>query len=224
MKYPSLIVLLIAAVFASCSTAYKSGQTPDDVYYSPARATVAANENKYEEPVNNEDDRYLRMKVRNYSRWSTIDDFNYWYTPYSYYGYTYNPYLYTSYYNPYNSIWFNSYYPYGGIGYNPGYFYYPYYPAYIVKNPVKTARTDRPSLGGYNNNYNNNNSNSRSTLRKVFSPNTNNYNNRNSNNNTYSNPTPTRTYTPSSSGGSSSGGSSGGSSSGGGVSRPARRG
>ena len=30
-------ILSLALVFASCTTAYKSGQTPDDVYYSPAR-------------------------------------------------------------------------------------------------------------------------------------------------------------------------------------------
>jgi uncharacterized membrane protein YgcG len=222
MKYAYLIAITATALLASCSTAYKSGQTPDDVYYSPATTAVTASNDKYEAPVNNEDDRYLRMKVRNNTRWSSIDDFNYWYTPYSYYGYSYNPYLFSSYYNPYNHIWFNSYYPYGGLGFTPGYYYYPYYP--VVKNPVKTARTDRPYLGGYNNTNNNNNNNAnRSTLRKVFTPNNNNYNNRNSgnnNNNTYT--APTRTYTPSSSGG-SSGGSSSGSSSGGGVSRPARK-
>ena len=33
----SLPLLAIALVFGSCTTAYKSGQTPDDVYYSPTR-------------------------------------------------------------------------------------------------------------------------------------------------------------------------------------------
>ena len=32
-----LPLLSLALVFASCSTAYKTGQTPDDVYYSPER-------------------------------------------------------------------------------------------------------------------------------------------------------------------------------------------
>ena len=32
-----LPLLSLLIVFASCTTAYKSGQTPDDVYFSPAR-------------------------------------------------------------------------------------------------------------------------------------------------------------------------------------------
>src|SRR5665647_3941979 len=36
MKIKYLPLLGIIAVFAGCSSAYRIGQTPDDVYYSPA--------------------------------------------------------------------------------------------------------------------------------------------------------------------------------------------
>ena len=37
MNMKNIIFIVSAAIFSSCSTAYKTGQTPDDVYYSPAR-------------------------------------------------------------------------------------------------------------------------------------------------------------------------------------------
>ena len=37
MKSKILLLALIVAVLSSCTTAYKTGQTPDDVYYSPTR-------------------------------------------------------------------------------------------------------------------------------------------------------------------------------------------
>ena len=37
MKINFLLTTIIAATLASCSTSYKTGQTPDDVYYSPVR-------------------------------------------------------------------------------------------------------------------------------------------------------------------------------------------
>jgi len=128
----------LLVVFASCTTAYKSGQTPDDVYYSPARpqdeyvrTENRQNQNQYDEQY--EDDRYLRMKVHNRHTWSDLDyyyndpfAYNYNYlnrfnaygsiynnTPWNYYSswnYYYNPY--SSYYNNYNN--YNPYYnPYG---------------------------------------------------------------------------------------------------------------
>ena len=36
MKTKHLLLLILIAVFSSCSSAYRIGQTPDDVYYSPA--------------------------------------------------------------------------------------------------------------------------------------------------------------------------------------------
>ena len=40
MRYKILLYGLIAATITSCSSAYKASQTPDDVYYSPAREGV----------------------------------------------------------------------------------------------------------------------------------------------------------------------------------------
>lgn len=42
MKMKYLLFLVPVAVLASCSTAYRSAQTPDDVYYSPATHVVNA--------------------------------------------------------------------------------------------------------------------------------------------------------------------------------------
>ena len=37
MKTSILLLALIVVALSSCTTAYKTGQTPDDVYYSPVR-------------------------------------------------------------------------------------------------------------------------------------------------------------------------------------------
>lgn len=105
-------------LLTSCTSAYKSGQTPDDVYFSPERPTeeyVKSDEKEEEEPdyresdrYSRDDDRYVRMKVRDRSRWSVLDE--YYSDPYAY-SYKgcycqcdYNPRLYWSkYYNPYSN-------------------------------------------------------------------------------------------------------------------------
>jgi uncharacterized membrane protein YgcG len=191
MKYKLLLVGFIAAMAAGCSSAYKASQTPDDVYYSPARAGASqrnvAKEDRYEDYLSSQDDQYLRMKVRDRQRWSTIDDYAYWndtrYVPsfsYNYYRNNWNspyawnnPYMFNSwnspfYYSPmfspgygYNS--FGGYYPmmgYGGYG-GYGFGYAPYSNVYISKNPVRMrSGVSRPSLSGYSNrNYNNTNPN-----------------------------------------------------------------
>lgn len=87
MKRMLLGSLLTIGLLSGCSTAYQSGQTPDDVYYSPGRdggsrreeEKVREQQERYEEYVSSQDDRYLRMKVANRNRWSGIDDFDYWY-------------------------------------------------------------------------------------------------------------------------------------------------
>lgn len=116
-----LPLLSIALIVTSCTTAYNSGQTPDDVYFSPERpqneyVRMESKQDKYRYEES-EDDRYLRMKVRNRQLWSDLSfyyndpiAYNYYYNRYynSYYGvspwnhynswnYYYNPY---SYYNP----------------------------------------------------------------------------------------------------------------------------
>lgn len=114
MQLRSLLIVTTAIAFASCSTAYKSGQTPDDVYYSPARLVVteAKEEKEKEEKDTRRDEtsrydsyeeREIRMRIRD-RRWRDLNN-DYAcncscdYTPYKYgynYGYYYNPYYYSA--------------------------------------------------------------------------------------------------------------------------------
>ncbi len=128
-----LLFFAFVSVLSSCTTAYHTGQTPDDVYYSPARPQdeYVRVENKEEKQYRGNDnqrndddyytydnDRYLRYKVRNRDRWSYLDDYysdpyaynyynKYYYNTYSYsrsYWNTYfNPYTYAYCYPPYSS-------------------------------------------------------------------------------------------------------------------------
>src|SRR3954465_1606783 len=141
MKSRILSVFALAILLASCSSAYRQAQTPDDVYYSPAkekaRTYASANDNRqtesyahrdnsgYEDYTSSSEDAYLRMKIQDRYRWSALDDYDYWYSPSyafnNYYGYnSFNPFLSNSwglsfYYSPFASIqpygWFSSYYP-----------------------------------------------------------------------------------------------------------------
>jgi hypothetical protein len=233
MNTKLLLALISVAVFSSCTTMYKSGQTPDDVYYSPERTygegkteeRVERNEQYYSE------DRAIRMGI-NDSRWRYLDNdygYNVYYSPYN------------QYYSPYN------------YGFNHGYYYNPYFWPYPVYSPIFVAPSNPKvttprsnNLGGYgtvrgyNNaplnpkaartgqvrNYNNNNGSAvGNAIRRVMTtPSNNNTNNRTytpSNNNNNNN---NRTYTPSNNTSSSSSGSSSSGSSGGGISRPPRSG
>lgn len=94
----TVIFFLSLFTLASCSTAYKSGQTPDDLYYAKGR-TIVESKNRYERVEKEYEDREIRMAVYDY-RWRTLNDrydYDYRYSPYSYgynYGYYYNPYYY----------------------------------------------------------------------------------------------------------------------------------
>lgn len=218
----NLFILAVAAVtISSCSTAYKSGQTPDDVYFSPVRAVDERETKEEVRRTDNRTDSYeereIRMATRD-RRWRDIND-EYDYT------YRYDPYRY---------------------GYNYGYYYNPYYynrpvflPGYTIVNPKNTTPRST-NLGSYKNptlvvannktgetrwvpanrSYNNSN-NSGSFIRRVITPAATTNSGSNRNNTNYENNN-TRTYTPSnnSSNSSSSGSSSG--SSGAPVSRPVR--
>lgn len=116
MKTAILLLAFSLAVLSSCTTSYKTGQTPDDVYYSPARPQeeYVRSEKEEDRPTRYSDDfyedRYLQMKVRNRTRWSDLDDwYNYDYryrsnvylgccfcnnawTPFSHWNNYYNPY------------------------------------------------------------------------------------------------------------------------------------
>lgn len=106
MKRQTILYLFLAAAISSCSTAYQTGQTPDDLYAAKGKTMVE----KHTEYVHNDyfniDDRRIRMAAYD-SRWRTLDD-------YSDYNYSYNPYSY---------------------GYNYGYYYNPYYYPYPVYSP-----------------------------------------------------------------------------------------
>jgi hypothetical protein len=240
MKSTILLLAVFAAALSSCTTAYKTGQTPDDVYFSPARpqdeyvqVEKEDDTRKYRNDDEYYDDRYLHMKVHNRIRWNDLDD---WYD-YERYGVRGN-YYYGTYNNPYNSwnYYYNPY-SYHGNYYSP----YSYPGSIVILNPkyINNTISVKPrnfSLNSYSNsNFSNTNNNLRTTNRSVISRPA--YNNSNSlsntlkqvfsgSNNNSSNNSSSRTYTPtnnsssSSSSGSSSSSSSG--SSGGSVSRPSR--
>ena len=71
MKTSILLLALIVVALSSCTTAYKTGQTPDDVYYSPVRPQdeyvrmEREDDRSYRYEEDFYEDRYLRMKVRN---------------------------------------------------------------------------------------------------------------------------------------------------------------
>ena len=94
----NILLLCSIVFFASCSAVYKSGQTPDDLYYSKPKVVVV-NTDRYERLDNIYEERQIRMAAYDY-RWRMLDDrydFNYAYNPYAYgynYGYYYNPYFY----------------------------------------------------------------------------------------------------------------------------------
>jgi len=211
MKSNFLRLITSIVLLSSCSTAYRTGQTPDDVYYSPARTyeeeretTRERRENRRRELAN---ERNIRMGIYD-PRWRYFDN-DFYYSPYHF-------------------------------GFNTGFYYNPFYwslPVYnpIIINPSPKVTTPRmTNLGAYGNGFNNSNNSSLNSKEGTFrnAP-TRGYNNsnreqgsrlgnmlervfNNSNgifNNSGSSPSGNRGYSPSS----SSGGSSG-------WSRPARGG
>ncbi|MEO7532158.1 MAG: hypothetical protein ABIS69_12125, partial [Sediminibacterium sp.] len=129
MKHALLLPVLGIVLLSSCATAFKSGQTPDDVYFSPGNEAGVVREEQakkqdeaqYQDYVSSLDDRYLRMKVANRYRWGAIDNFDYWYdSRYDFNSYnTYSSYNYYNTLNPYanlNPFWGTSF----GYGYRGG--------------------------------------------------------------------------------------------------------
>ena len=112
-----LLVGLIAAGLTSCAT-YRTGQTPDDVYYSPERTQeeyVQFNrdeDNRYSYNDRNLDDRRLRQQIRD-SRFRFEDDI-FWNAPrYNSWGWNtwnnpFNTWGWNTWNNPYNSWAWNS--------------------------------------------------------------------------------------------------------------------
>ncbi len=228
MKTKFLLLALTVVALSSCTTSYKTGQTPDDVYYSPARpqdeyvrTDDKIDDRQYKNDDEYYDDRYLHMKVHDRVLWSDLDD---WY----YFGNRYN---YTSYNNCYNNNPWTPY-SYWNSHFNP------YYHNNIIINPktsvvytsprtfnlntynsnsLTTSNYTNPkNTGGSNNNNNqiysaprnNTNTNTRSNsgniLRDIFRSNTTSTPSSNPGNssgsNTNSNSSSSSTTTPSSSG------------------------
>lgn len=205
MNVKFLLIAIAAVSLGSCSTAYRSGQTPDDVYFSPVRVVEERTErDDRRDHTADTEERVIRMSSRD-RRWRDWDDdYDCRYDPYRY-GYSY------------------------GYYYNPYYYPYPVYSGYKYVNPKnntprmgnlaaynpKTLVVSDPKTGAtkWNNTpktYNSGSSNNGGFVRRILTPST----DRTSSGNT------NRTYNPSS--GSSSSGSSGTRSSGAPVSRPAR--
>lgn len=171
MKDKILPVLLASALLASCST-YKSGQTPDDVYYSPAKEVSykeeKEEEEKYEEDMTSRDDQYLKMKVRYRNKWSSIDDYDYWYDSRYNHCHCSCNHSTTSYYYYPKLPYYSNYY--GGVWYNPS------FPIVYYKNPkVYTGTTGKSNITSYSNPLYNNNNNSYNP--KTGQPNNNNQGN-----------------------------------------------
>lgn len=207
----SLIIPALAVVLLSSCSVYRNGQTPDDVYYSPAREEKSAETyvqadgdrddgrryqnrsyNGYDDYATPED-RWLMMRVRNRARWSVFDDYNY-YSPYSNWGwggfYPSVGFGFGSFYSPYNAYnpWGFSYYNHFNSYWNWNSYYNPYYPNIIVVNP-KTNPAGYNTIRNFRlNAYNNNNfSNRRAPAvsnRYDYRPR---YNNSNNNNRTLGN-------------------------------------
>jgi hypothetical protein len=201
--------LSVTILFTSCSTAYRSGQTPDDVYFSPARpqaeyVSTDDKEDKYtrQDQYSYNDDRYIRMKVHNRDRWSYFDDYYRDPLAYTYQGCycscNYNPRLY----------WDNYYSPYAPkiIVYNPKSPIYTRprtYNLHVYDGPANNP-TKVPAVKTYNTPVNRTNSSSETgnVLRSIFRGSDNSSSNSNSNTGTRS------TNSSSSSSSSSSSGSS----------------
>jgi hypothetical protein len=191
MKRILLLSAISMGLLSSCSTAFKAGQTPDDVYFSPGRGVIASEreervqkqeEAQYQEYISSLDDRYLRMKVANRNRWSSIDNFDYWYdSRYDFNSYTYNAYNgYTGYRN-WNPNWSwnlgyssRSYYP--GYGYGAGWSS-PIYTVISYTNPKYGVggSTSGSNISAYRNKtYNNNNYGYKDAKTGAFVPSSNN--------------------------------------------------
>lgn len=237
MNTKILLIAFSAVAITSCSTAYKSAQTPDDVYYSPVRMVDEKQDNtRREEPreTYNADDSRTRMAIRD-RRWRDLnDEYDYTYrnSPYNYsycncacntgYGYYYNPFFYP---RPLYQTTIVSFKP--AVNTTPrtvnlnAYKNYNQAVTYNPKSGTITGASISNSGGArQTRQYNNSNNQSRvgRVVREVLTPSSSNKSSSSSSENN------TRSYTPStpSSGSSSGGSSSGGSSSGGSVSRPGR--
>ena len=167
MKTKHLLLLGLIVILGSCSSAYRTGQTPDDVYYSPAPAqdTYVRTDNRNDRDsyannnsTYNSEDMEIRRGIRD-SKYRNSVNFDLGYGGYQDYGYynpygSYNPY---SYHNPYgySGVYYNPY-SYNSNFYISPYYDYYYYPqVYIYPRIGAVNRTITPrkyNLGAYTTN------------------------------------------------------------------------
>lgn len=166
MKTTHLLFIGMIAAFSSCSTAYRSGQTPDDVYYSPAPAaaeTYVTSNNQQDRNAygyNDDEDQDIRRGIQDPRYRNNLSSnlsiglgygYGYGYSPYSYSpfgGYGYDPYNYGSFgykglYDPYGygySSYYSPYYSGIGYGYGGGFggYYSPIYSYYPGIGSIST--------------------------------------------------------------------------------------
>jgi len=170
MKIIHLLLFGALAALGSCTTAYRSGQTPDDVYYSPAPeqntyvSTVSEKDQNSYGYRNDDEENDIRAGIQNpiYRNSITFSmGMGYGYNPYSLYPYNafnnpfyydpygYSPYgmkgMYSPYYNTYNDFAFYN--PYSFYSYSPysfGYGYgfnpYGYSPIFLTGGNINTNR------------------------------------------------------------------------------------
>lgn len=146
MKIKHIFFFAVAASLASCSTAYRSAQTPDDVYYSPAPAQNSYVSNQSDQEKNSYSSRNEENDIRRgiqdpvYRNQITFSmGMGNGYSPLSIFPYSpfsnpvYNPYGYNYYgYDPFTPYAYNPYgfkgmyNPYNSFVYNDMNFYSPY--------------------------------------------------------------------------------------------------
>jgi hypothetical protein len=147
MKIKHLLPLAFATVLVSCSTAYRSGQTPDDVYYSPAPEQptyktsdksdyVTTQSDQDRNSYNYRNDEAPQQGINNpaYNNSVTFSTgfgfgYPYLFSPYdNFYNPLYSPYGFNSYgYSPYSPYGLKGMYsPYYNNGFNDFSYYNPY--------------------------------------------------------------------------------------------------
>jgi len=214
MKLLIISFISAAVVLTGCSTQRSTAQSSDDLYSSPSKQSgyaASSNSNNGEYYDANPNDQYLMMKAQDPSRWSTFDDYSYdgFYSPYSSYGYSagyysaFSPWITFGYWNPYY------YYMSGYYMWNS--FYNPYYYGVVVVNPhYPSFYNAYTGIHPFNVNAYRSGINGTAYTGKFYTPTRagNSFNNRNSTHpfsNQSTNYQSTRTYVPSSFGGSGGG-------------------
>ena len=151
-------ILFVILLFLTSCTTYRFGHMPDELYYYSNGIQISdrkIRQEEYQNYTSSRDVNYLRMRVNNRTRWSLIDDFDYWNSPFQFPSFGFNPFW------TYNMNFFGN--PYMFPYWNRPMFYQ-FNPYYIF--PIQTKPTFKPSssfsilFASRNRVFNNQNSNS----------------------------------------------------------------